>query len=105
MDCPACSKELPFYFAFVSGLGKQRCPSCSESIKATRDSFTRVQKFSVILSFFAGIPLGIVCSYISIAMMQLALGLIVFGVGIIAVLTSAYLYGRSTLKFELFGSS
>lgn len=100
MDCPGCSKQLPFYFAFASGISRKKCPACSNSISPTRESMEKIQKMSVIFSFVSGIPLGIACCYLWLVTLQPGLAIFVFGVGIIGVMGSSYIYARSNIRFR-----
>ena len=61
----------------------------------------KVQKMSVVLSFLAGIPLGIAVCYFWLVALQPTLALIVFIACIGGVLGSCYLYARSNLRFRL----
>jgi hypothetical protein len=101
MICPVCSDSLPFSFAFTSGLGKKYCPACKNSIMPTSQSMEKIQKFSVVLSFIAGIPLGAICSYLWIGALQFELAIFVFVMGVAGVIGSAYIYSKSHIKFHL----
>ena len=101
MKCPACLKPLPFYFAFSSGLRKLTCPACKKTILPTRESLDKIKLISVILSFVAGVPLGVICSYLWINNLQFGLAVFVFITGIIGVMGSAFIYSKSHIKFQL----
>ena len=61
----------------------------------------KIQKMSVVLSFLAGIPLGISVCYLWLVALQPLLAIIVFIACISGVLGTCYLYARSNLRFRL----
>ena len=61
----------------------------------------RIQKMSIILSFLAGIPLGVAVCYLWLVALQPVLALIVFITCIVGVMGSSYLYARTNLRLWL----
>jgi len=101
MQCPSCNELLPFYFAFSSAGKKLSCPSCQKVITPTEESSNKIQRLSIIVSFIAGIPLGGICSYFWIIVMQPVLAFIVLLAGVIGVVGSTYTYSASNMRFHL----
>jgi hypothetical protein len=99
MDCPICSKPLPFYFAFTSGIEKKSCPACSSIIAATKTSMEKIRKIAGIFSFVSGIPLGIVCCYLWLVALRPGIALVVFFLGIGGVIGCSYIYARANIRF------
>ena len=100
MQCPSCQRDLPFYFALVSSDKKKVCPHCQGGIRPTPDSVSKINKVSAILSFVAGIPLGIMCAYIWFVYEEPHASVLVFGLGIFGVIGSSYFFSRSNIVYR-----